>query len=156
MDPNAAQENDRVSQPLLLHIVLLAPDPQVTAAWYQAALGAELLPAMDDTPSGAYRLRLGATELLVEGARANELPLPASAQPRLGLDHLVFLVSDLDTLVDKAQRRGARVFDDTDDRSAGQRAATIVGPEGVRIQFIEDPDCASPGGAPHTPKGGTP
>ena len=128
------QGGDRRARPSLLHIVLLAPDPQATAAWYQAVLGAELVSATDS----AYRLRFGSVELLVEGERADEMPLPASAQPRLGLDHLVFLVSDLDALIAAAQRHGARVFDDTDDDAPGRRAATVVGPEGVRIQLIED------------------
>jgi catechol 2,3-dioxygenase-like lactoylglutathione lyase family enzyme len=134
MDSRTGQEEDWRARPSLLRIVLLAPDPQATAAWYQAVLGAERVPAA----GGAYCLRLDTAELLVQGERADEMPLPASAQPRLGLDHLVFLVSDLDALIVAAQRHGARVFDDTDDGAPGRRAVTVVGPEGVRIQLIED------------------
>ncbi len=134
MDSRAGQEGDRGARPSLLHIALLAPDPQATATWYQAVLGAELVRATDS----AYHLRFGSAELFVEGERADEMPLPASAQPRLGLDHLVFSVPNLDALIAAAQRHGARVFDDTDDGAPGRRAATVVGPEGVRIQLIED------------------
>jgi catechol 2,3-dioxygenase-like lactoylglutathione lyase family enzyme len=134
MNSHPGQEREPRARPRLLHIVLLAADPQATAAWYQAVLGAERI----STAEGACRLSIGSVELLVQGERADEMPLPASAQPRLGLDHLVLTVADLDALVAAAQRHGARVFDDTDDRVPGRRAVTVVGPEGVRIQLIED------------------
>jgi catechol 2,3-dioxygenase-like lactoylglutathione lyase family enzyme len=106
------------SLPDLDHVVLRVPDPEATAAAL-AGLGLE------------YRgERLGIADRQVElrqgNVREGERPL---------LNHLAFLVEESDAVEREARARGLEIDDVVD--APNTRAVFIVGPDRIRIEYVE-------------------
>ena len=115
------------------HVRLSATDPEATLAWYRDVLGGE--PAMlKDRVDG---VQFGDVLFLVSAHP--EGPPPATTQGR-AIDHLGFMVPDLDAEAPRLRARGVRFQEEpavpANARTAAQRAF-ITGPDNVRIAVVE-------------------
>jgi catechol 2,3-dioxygenase-like lactoylglutathione lyase family enzyme len=119
------------------HIHLKAENVDVTSAWYQQVLGAQLVATRRFRGSVEHELNLQGTTLVVHGQLERELPLPKSIQPRFGLDHFGFEVQELDALAAALDAKGVIFVERPNLAALGVRLAVIEAPDGVRIEFIE-------------------
>lgn len=119
------------------HIHLKAVDVDATAAWYQRVLEARLVATTTFRGSVEHELDLQGTTLVIHGQLERELPLPKSVQPRFGLDHFGFEVSELDAFAAALDARGVLFVERPNLAAPGTRLAVIEAPDGVRIEFIE-------------------
>ncbi len=119
------------------HIHLKAENVDVTSAWYQQVLDAELVATRRFRGSVEHELDLQGTTLVIHGQLERELPLPKSVQPRFGLDHFGFEVQELDALAAMLDARGVIFVERPNLAAPGVRLAVIEAPDGVRIEFIE-------------------
>ncbi|UFN49943.1 VOC family protein [Roseomonas sp. OT10] len=117
------------------HLHLRSADPDAAGAFYVEALGAE--PVDRRVTGGTVRvaLRLGGTLLFLETVPA-ETPLPPEP-PFRGMEHIGLAVTGLDTLVERAVARGARVATPPNTVKPGIRVAFLEAPDRVRVELIE-------------------
>ena len=114
------------------HIHLSSTDPEATLAWYQAVFGGETA-SMRGRLDG---LLYGDVWLL---AMRHAEGVPATTEGR-AIDHIGFVVDDLDDAADEMRRAGAefqvepRVPDNA--RTSAKRAF-IAGPDNVRLAVVE-------------------
>ena len=114
-------------------IHLSATNPEETLAWYRDVMGGE--PAsMRGVVDGVL---FGDVWLLAmehpEGAA------PATTQGR-AIDHVAFMVDDLDTAAPEMRQRGVRFTQDPlvpENARTSARQAYVVGPDNVRVEVIE-------------------
>ena len=115
------------------HVRLSATDPEATLAWYRDVLGGE--PAM--LKERLDGVQFGDVLFLVSAHP--EGPPPATTQGR-AIDHLGFVVPDLDAEAPRLRERGVRFQEEpavpANARTAAQRAF-IIGPDNVRIAVVE-------------------
>ena len=114
------------------HIHLSATDPEATLAWYQDVFGGE--PA--SLKGQLDGLRFGDVWVL---AMEHGDGIPATTRGR-ALDHIGFVVPDLDTAAADMRRRGI-VFQEEPAVPEGGRTsakrAFVVGPDNVRLAVVE-------------------
>jgi catechol 2,3-dioxygenase-like lactoylglutathione lyase family enzyme len=106
------------------HVALLSPDPErAAAAWLPLGFA----PAAPG-PSGAPRVEAGGAYLeLHEGSPARpEQPL---------LNHLAVLVDSADAWRAEAEELGVEVADIVD--APNTYAVFVVGPDGVKLEYVE-------------------
>ncbi len=115
------------------HIHLSATDPDATLAWYRDVLGGE--PAMlKDRLDGVLF-----DETLFLVSAHPEGPPPAGTQQR-AIDHLGFVVPDLDAEAPNLRRHGVRFQEQPvvpENARTSAKRAFIFGPDNVRIAMVE-------------------
>lgn len=118
------------------HIHLRSPDPEATAAWYEAMLGAEIIRSVQQ---GQPRidLKLGGQDIfiapVVAGGGVAEPPVP----PYQGLDHFGLQVQGIDAVAAALQARGVHFTMLPREARPGLRIAFLRGPENVSIELLE-------------------
>ena len=116
------------------HIHLRCPDPEATAAWFEAMLGAAVIRSVQQ---GQPRvdLTLGGIDifLLPEGVGA---AAPPSA-PHLGIDHFGFAVTGLNEYVARLKAKGVTFTMEPNEPRPGIRICFIRGPENISIEILE-------------------
>jgi catechol 2,3-dioxygenase-like lactoylglutathione lyase family enzyme len=56
---------------------------------------------------------------------------------RRGLDHIGFLVKDIEATLEEMKKNGVRISTDLKVLSGGAKMAFVDGPEGIRIELME-------------------
>ena len=114
------------------HLHLRSTDPDATLAWYRDVLGGEEA----SLKGRADGLRFGSVWLLVSPQPEGE---PAATEGR-SIDHLSFVVTDLDAAAKKMKKAGAdfvaKPRAPENGRSSAKRGF-LVGPDQVRVAVVE-------------------
>lgn len=119
------------------HVHLKAEDVVATSEWYRDVLGGEI------TFEGQFRgslvrfVELPGMRLYVYGELENEMSLPASLQPRFGLDHFGLLVDDMDEAIAELRAKDVPIYEAPWTVRPGLRIACIAAPDQVRIELTE-------------------
>ena len=113
------------------HVHLSASDPTGTLAWYEAVLGGE--PA--SLKGRIDGLRFGDIWVLASQHEG----IPATTQGR-AIDHIGFVVADLDTAAADIRQEGAEFSQEpmvpANGRTSAQQAF-LIGPDNVRLEVVE-------------------
>ena len=113
------------------HVHLSASDPTETLAWYEAVLGGE--PA--SLKGRIDGLRFGDMWVLASQHEGT----PATTQGR-AIDHIGFVVADLDTAAADIRQEGAEFSQEpmvpANGRTSAQQAF-LIGPDNVRLEVVE-------------------
>jgi catechol 2,3-dioxygenase-like lactoylglutathione lyase family enzyme len=91
------------------------------------------------TPDGAGKIELAKFHTPADGDRAD--PAPAN---RLGLRHITFSVSDLDSMVAKLRDKGFYTVGEVEEYEGIFRLCYIRGPEGLIVELAERIGTARP------------
>jgi len=119
------------------HVHLKAEDVEATSEWYRDVLGGEI------TFEGQFRgsmvrfVELPGLRISVYGELENEMSLPASLQPRFGLDHFGLLVDDMDEAIAELRAKDVPIYEEPWTVRPGLRIAYIVAADQVRIELTE-------------------
>ena len=126
-----------MAEPVLAfdHVHLRSPDEVAAAAWYVRVLGARLTGEVGP-PRPRVELALGGLALLITRILPGEAVNPAAQPPNAGLEHIGFVVADIDVAAALYLARGA-VFSLAPTTLRGRRIAFIRGPDGVSIELLE-------------------
>ncbi len=131
-------------EPVLVfdHVHLRSPDEAAAAEWYGRVLGAQVTGRVG-LPRPRVELALGGLALLITRILPGEAVNPAAIPPNAGLEHIGFVVADIDAAAALYLARGA-AFSLPPTTLRGRRIAFIRGPDGVSIELLAPP----PGGMP--------
>ena len=115
------------------HLHFKTPDPVKTAQWYVEALGAKIV-SQADAPNGVrtYRLDLHGVPMNVTGYVAGQ-----KLEQYYGMEHLALNTDEFDGMLQRLKDRGARILEERN-RANGGRVAFFEGPEGVRMELMEN------------------
>ena len=119
------------------HVHLKAADVEATVKWYVEVLGAEATGPRLFRGSSEVDLDLGGARVVVHGELCDELALPESLHPRMGVDHIGLTVDDLEQAVDELGQQGVEVLEQPWVVSPGVRMACIAAPDKVRVELWE-------------------
>jgi len=112
----------------LNHLHLKTKDPEKTAKFYVDNLGAKIV---SQSASGGYRLDLHGLSLNVSNFLEKQ-----TREQKYGMEHIAIDTDELDTLVEKLDKQGIRILEQTT-VSGGRRVCFFEGPDGVQLEFIE-------------------
>ena len=112
----------------LNHLHLKTHDPEATAKFYVATLGATVV---YKSATGTYRLDLHGLALNV----SRFLDVQQREQ-KYGMEHIAIDTDELDTIVEKLKDQGIHILEETV-VSGGRRVCFFEGPDGVQLEFIE-------------------
>jgi catechol 2,3-dioxygenase-like lactoylglutathione lyase family enzyme len=118
------------------HIHLRSPDPEATAAWYEAMLGAEVV--RTPQPNGDTRIDLnlaGQKVFIAKAVPGKAADAPAS--PYMGLDHFGMTVTDIKAAVAELKAKGVHFTMDVTLNRPGVQIAFLTAPENVSIELIQ-------------------
>ncbi len=112
------------------HIHLRTADPERTAQWYEAMLGAEIVHS-----PGRIDLILGGQKVFILKAPDSDHGEPS--HPHRGLDHFGLQVKDIDDVVAVLKARGVTFDKEPFNIRPGQRICFLRGPDNVSIELLE-------------------
>jgi catechol 2,3-dioxygenase-like lactoylglutathione lyase family enzyme len=118
------------------HIHLRSPDPEATATWFEAMLGAQVI----RTPqAGGLRidLKIGGQNIFIAPVSPDDKVNPPPVTPVQGLDHIGFFVRDLDSLIATLKAKGVAFTTEPHNPRPGIRICFIRGPQGISIELLE-------------------
>ena len=116
------------------HVHLRSPDPEATAAWFEAMLGAEVIRSVQQ---GKPRIDMkvgGQDVFLIEADAAAAAPPSA---PHQGIDHFGLSVEGLDEAVAELKAKGVRFTMEPNSPRPGIRICFLRGPENISIELLE-------------------
>lgn len=118
------------------HIHLKTPDPEATAAWYEANLGAEIV--RTSQPDGTNRIDLNLSGQKVFLAPVDPAKVGAApAMPYLGMDHFGMTVENVDAAVAELKAKGVTFTMDPTTIRPGVRIAFLTAPQNVSIELLQ-------------------
>jgi catechol 2,3-dioxygenase-like lactoylglutathione lyase family enzyme len=118
------------------HVHIVCSDLGATERWFVDTLGAEFMRRRDSGGTPSSIVRLGGAQVYLRAARKGEILEPAGTR-RYGTDHFSFLVSDLGTTAAELRRRGVFFEVEPFEFMPGLFMSYVVGPDNVRIEFVE-------------------
>jgi lactoylglutathione lyase len=118
------------------HIHLRSPDPEVTAAWFERMLGAQVIRS---TVEGKPRidLKLGGADVFIMPVAPGDKVNAPPVTPYQGLDHFGLAVRDVDAVAAELKARGAEFGMEPRTIRAGLRICFLRGPQGVSIELLD-------------------
>jgi len=119
------------------HVHIISPDPEAAAEWLGKYLGGEV--AGREEPRGAKNVivRIGLAHLSFRTPRPSDNPIKTDGTKSFGLDHVCFLVDDLEAMVVHMRAGGVEIAEEIFSHSGGREAAFVVGPENVLFELIQ-------------------
>jgi lactoylglutathione lyase len=118
------------------HIHLKSPDPETTAKYYERMFGAEILRLTYSDGEPRIGITLGGILLYISNTRGKPAALSSSERPFMGMEHIGFVVDDVDAMADALRHKGAVITQEPHSPKPGVRNAYILGPENVHIELI--------------------
>jgi lactoylglutathione lyase len=117
------------------HIHLRSPDPEATAAWFERALGAQVIRS---TVEGKPRidLKLSANVFIMPVAPGDKVN-PPPVTPYQGLDHFGLTVSGIDAVAADLKAKGVEFTMEPRTIRPGLRICFLRGPQGISIELLE-------------------
>jgi catechol 2,3-dioxygenase-like lactoylglutathione lyase family enzyme len=119
------------------HIHVFCTDLEATARWFLEGMGAELVERRDSAGVPAVVLNLGGAPIILRGERSGE-DLRQAQGRHFGTDHFGLAVRDIMGVAAELQHRGVELESDPFEFSPGVRIAYVRGPDGVRIELVEE------------------
>ena len=121
------------------HIHLRSPDPDVTAAWFERMLGAQVIRT---TQQGQPRidLKLGGADVFIMAVKAGDGVNPAPVTPYQGLDHFGLAVTGIDAVAAELKKKGAEFTMEPRTIRPGIRICFLRGPQGISIELLDRDD----------------
>ena len=125
------------------HVHLYSLHPAVAGEWYARYLGLRPARPLSTAPVQVGRYALSSAAYLDAGGVGLLIfPKPDGVDDLLpsegtGVDHLAFLVDNLDTKLADLRRSGARIVAPAREMEAGWRGAMVMGPDRMKIELLE-------------------
>jgi lactoylglutathione lyase len=118
------------------HIHLRSPDPEATAAWFERALGAQVIRS---TVEGKPRidLKLGGANVFIMPVAPGDKVNPPPVTPYQGLDHFGLTVSGIDAVAADLKAKGVEFTMEPRTIRPGLRICFLRGPQGISIELLE-------------------
>jgi catechol 2,3-dioxygenase-like lactoylglutathione lyase family enzyme len=118
------------------HIHLRSPDPEATAAWFERALGAQVIRS---TVEGKPRidLKLGGANVFIMPVAPGDKVNPPPVTPYQGLDHFGLTVSGIDAVAADLKAKGVEFTMEPRTIRPGLRICFLRGPQGISIDLLE-------------------
>lgn len=124
------------------HIHIRARNPAAAAAWFEIMFDAVV--TRDTYPPGTLyagqprvTLQVGGMNVLIAPSHPDGTTGSAPVFPYFGLEHVGFIVDDVDAAVTELRAKGAEVVLGPVTRSARLRLAFLRGPEGMWIELVQ-------------------
>jgi len=116
------------------HVHLRSPDPEATARWFEAMLGAEIIRTLQQ---GKPRIdmKVGGQDVFIIQADAAAAAPPSA--PYQGIDHFGLSVAGLDEAVAELKAKGVQFTAEPHSPRPGIRICFIRGPENISIELLE-------------------
>lgn len=121
------------------HVHIICSDIIAMEKWFVNVIGAQLVRRYDGLAVPSTVLNLGGARILLRPPRPGE-PFEAAGARRHGIDHFGILVQDLKVTADELRQRGAFFEIEPFELIPGLRMSYVLGPDNVRIDFIERDD----------------
>jgi lactoylglutathione lyase len=118
------------------HIHLKSPDPEKTAQYYEFMFGAEILRLQYSDGEPRIGVRLGGILFYISDTRGKPTGTAPAGRPFWGVEHIGFVVDDVDKTAAELRRKGAIFSQEPDSPKPGVRNVYILGPENVHIELI--------------------
>ena len=119
------------------HIHMISPDPKAAADWFVKFLGAEIFGDEELRGARNVRMKIGDANLYVRGKRTSDKIADTGGGRPYGIDHFCFSVSDIEDLLRYVEQNGGTISQPLFSLPSGNRAAYVMGPDGVHIELIE-------------------
>jgi lactoylglutathione lyase len=124
------------------HVHLRSPNPDATARFFETMFDAEV--TRGTYPPGTLypgqmrvSMKVGGQMILIAPTHPHDPMTPAPPFPYYGLEHIGFVVADLDATIATLRTKGADVAIGPLIRDAGTYLAFIRGPEGVMVELVQ-------------------
>ena len=124
------------------HVHLRSPNPDATARFFETMFDAEV--TRGTYPPGTLypgqmrvSMKVGGQKILIAPTHPHDPMTPAPPFPYYGLEHIGFVVADLDATIATLRTKGADVAIGPLIRDAGTYLAFIRGPEGVMVELVQ-------------------
>lgn len=120
------------------HFHMFTDDVEGTALWYKKMFGARAIRSLQSDGKPRVDLDFGTMRIYIA-----KLPDSAPRNPRThfgplpGLEHLGFIVLDVDVALAELRAKGAEVLTETVDYRPDVRFAFVRGPDDVRIEILQ-------------------
>ena len=119
------------------HVHLVSRDPEVAAAWYEKALGAEITGRGQGKGSAMVRIELGEAKVSIRGLREGEVAPDVDTPPLIGLNHIGLMVDDIEWATRSVADNGGKIIEAPPVGTSGNIVAHVECPEGVLIEFLQ-------------------
>ena len=122
-------------QPVFDHIHLRSLDPEKAAQFYVDHLGATIADRIETEKMLRVAIRIGALNVFIDRVPAGTAP--AQARPHLGLEHVGFMVKDLQAAVAELKAAGVEFTMEPTEFKPGVWISFIRGPDDVSIEILQ-------------------
>jgi catechol 2,3-dioxygenase-like lactoylglutathione lyase family enzyme len=120
------------------HIHLKANDVQKTSKWYCNVLGGKVIYKGSFRGSDVCYVNIKGTNFVIFGLLDKEKGvMPASINPRFGLDHFGFQVKNLKETIEELRGKNVSIIEEPWAVRPGVSIAYIEGPDKVRIELTQ-------------------
>ncbi|MCZ6867087.1 MAG: VOC family protein [Chloroflexi bacterium] len=120
------------------HLHFRSEDPEAAAKFYCDNFGAAVSSVTPLSTTKSFQLELNGQGLMTISGRAEgEDPIPGTTDPRYGLDHFGFEVSDMDAAVAKLKANNVHFNCEPWTMPSGSKVAFIVAPDNVSVELIQ-------------------
>jgi lactoylglutathione lyase len=118
------------------HIHLKSPDPERTARYYEFMFDAEILRLHYSDGEPRIGIKLGGTLLYISDTRGKPTGAAPAERPFWGMEHIGFVVEDVDKTAEELRRKGAVFGQELQSPKPGVRNVYVLAPENVHIELI--------------------
>ena len=119
------------------HVHVISPDPEAAAEWLRVYLGGEVIGREEARGAKNVILRIGEAHLSFLTPRPSDKLIETDGHRPFGLDHVCFLVDNLEAMVAQMRAGGVEIAEEIFSPSGGSEAAFVVGPENVLFELIQ-------------------
>jgi catechol 2,3-dioxygenase-like lactoylglutathione lyase family enzyme len=120
------------------HAHFRCADLEMTIAFYQQLLDAEIVKRSEHGGRTIVTLRLGDTQICLSPMPPNTNLESEENSKRLGVYHLAFRVQNLEVAVAECKRRGAKFVVENLMASPTRKVAFFEAPDGMQVELMED------------------
>ena len=118
------------------HIHVMTRDVAAAGDWFRDFLGGRIVGRVESAERPRIDVDLGGVRLFISPYSASAGGI-SSSDHRPGMDHVAFVVDDVDAAVAELSARGVIVLDQPFDSRPGVRAAFLQGPDNIRIELLK-------------------
>ena len=125
----------------LNHIHLKSKTPENTAKWWVDNFGFEIVDdSTRDTGDRFIKCRsANGVPVNISGPLDGQVLPESDSQPKLGLEHFGFDVTDIDSELERLASVGAPLVDGPNELPDGTRFCWVEAPDKVRVELIQWP-----------------
>jgi catechol 2,3-dioxygenase-like lactoylglutathione lyase family enzyme len=135
-DGPAGQDESKMTTVKFDHVHLKSPDPEKAAQYYEHMFGAEILRLFYSDGEPRIGVKMGGILLYISDTRGKPAGQASADRPYYGMEHIGFLVDDVDATAAELRRKGAVFSQEPHSPKPGVRNIYILGPDNVHIELI--------------------